>query len=109
MLFGLRNEIVEELKCIAQKYDYDFYVFGSRARGDYKRNSDIDIAVVGNVQDDEKIKIQIDFDSIDMEYMLDVVFVEDLTNRELIKNIEKEGVLIKWKDLKKEEKIWTMQ
>lgn len=41
------------------------------------------------------MKIQIDFDSIDMEYMLDVVFVEDLTNRELIKNIEKEGVLIK--------------
>ena len=40
MLFGLRNEIVEELKRIAQKYDYDFYVFGSRARGDYKRNSD---------------------------------------------------------------------
>lgn len=95
MLFGLRNEIVEELKLIAKKYDCDFYVFGSRARGDYKRNSDIDIAVVGNIQDDEKMKIQIDFDSIDMEYMLDVVFVEDLTNRELIENIEKEGVLLK--------------
>lgn len=105
MLFGLRNEIVEELKLIAQKYDCNFYVFGSRARGDYKRNSDIDIAVVGNIQDDEKMKIQIDFDSIDMEYMLDVVFVEDLTNRELIENIEKEGVLLKWKDLKREEKI----
>ena len=94
-MFGLREEIINEIKSISKKYNYNFYVFGSRARGDYKNNSDIDIAILGNVTEMDEAKIRNDFDKIDMEYILDIVFINQLTNKELIENIEKEGVLIK--------------
>lgn len=93
-MFGLRDEILNKIKNISQKYNYKFYVFGSRARGDYKNNSDIDIAVSGIVSEEDETKIRNEFDLIDMEYSLDIVFISQITNKDLIKNIEKEGVLI---------------
>lgn len=94
MKFGLRDEIYIRIEEITKKYKYKFVVFGSRARGDYKNNSDIDIAVLGNVSDEDFYKIQKDFDSIDMDYMLDIVFENKVENTELLENIKKEGILI---------------
>lgn len=94
MNFGLRDEIYNKIKNIAEKYEYDFVVFGSRAREDYRNNSDIDIAILGDVSSEDKFKIKNEFDEIDMEYMVDIVFISEVTNQELIDNIEKEGVKI---------------
>ena len=94
MKFGLRDEIYIRIEKITKKYKYKFVVFGSRARGDYKNNSDIDIAISGVVSEKDETEIRNEFDLIDMEYLLDIVFINQLTNKELIENIEKEGVLI---------------
>ena len=94
MKFGLRDEIYNKIKNIAQKYDYIFLVFGSRARGDYRNNSDIDIAILGDVSYEDEVKIRNEFDEIDMEYMVDIVFIKEINNQELIQNIEREGVKI---------------
>ena len=43
---GIRPEVIEEIRNLAQKYDIEKVIlFGSRARGDFRRTSDIDIAV----------------------------------------------------------------
>ena len=45
---GIRPEVIEEIRNLAQKYDIEKVIlFGSRARGDFRRTSDIDIAVTG--------------------------------------------------------------
>lgn len=45
---GIRTEVLEEIRRIAEKYEIEkVLLFGSRARGDYKRTSDIDLAVSG--------------------------------------------------------------
>lgn len=94
MNFGIREEIYIKIKEITAKYDYEFYIFGSRARGDYRKNSDIDIAIYGNVSNEDETKIRNEFDKIDMEYMVDIVFIEQINNEELIQNIKNEGVKI---------------
>lgn len=94
MKFGLREEIYNKIKKITQKYNYKFIIFGSRARGDYKNNSDIDIAIYGNITMEDEMKIRNDFDKIDMEYMVDIVIVDKIEKEELLENINKEGVLI---------------
>lgn len=94
MKFGLREEIYNKIKEITQKYDYKFVIFGSRARGDYKNNSDIDIAILGDVSLEDETSIRNDFDKIDMEYMLDIVIACKTEKEELLENINKEGVLI---------------
>lgn len=45
---GVRDIAFEEIRMLAKRHQLDRVVlFGSRARGDYLRNSDIDLAVSG--------------------------------------------------------------
>ncbi len=46
---GIRTQVISEICEFARQYDIDKVVlFGSRARGDYHRTSDIDLAVYGS-------------------------------------------------------------
>ena len=47
-----------------------------------------------------------EFDLINTIHKIDLVFIEELTKKELVENIDKEGVEIKWEDLKKENKTY---
>ena len=87
MKFGLSDDIYEKIKKIADKYNkYKFKIFGSRARGDYRSNSDIDIAIEGNIDKKDKFNI------VDMVYTMDIVFIEDITKKEFLDSILKEGI-----------------
>lgn len=45
---GIRDEVIQEIREIAEKYKVEKVIlFGSRARGDFHRTSDIDLAVKG--------------------------------------------------------------
>ena len=45
---GIRTEVIDEIRILARKYDVNKVIlFGSRARGDFKKTSDIDLAVEG--------------------------------------------------------------
>ena len=90
MKFGLSDDIYEKIKKIADKYNkYKFKIFGSRARGDYRSNSDIDIAIEGNIDKKDKFNIVNEFDMIDMVYTMDIVFIEDITKKEFLDSILK--------------------
>jgi predicted nucleotidyltransferase len=92
MKYGLTNETYNKIKEIVTKYNnYEFKVFGSRARGDYKTNSDIDIAITNCTEDKEKFNIKNEFDLLDIPYTIDLIFIEDITKKELLDSVEKEG------------------
>ena len=94
MDFGLTIESYNKIKKVIDKYSqYTFKVFGSRARGNYKNNSDIDIAVMDNLNEKEKFNIRNDFDLLEILYMIDLVFIQEITKVELLKSIERDGVL----------------
>lgn len=94
MKYGLSKISYEKIKEIIQKYpEYQFKVFGSRARGNYKEASDIDIAVYGELKNQDKIKILNDFDLLDIPYMVDIVFYQDLLKEEFKIAIDREGIL----------------
>ena len=45
---GIRSSVIAEILELAHKYHIQrIILFGSRARGDYKKTSDIDLAVEG--------------------------------------------------------------
>ena len=94
MKYGLSKISYEKIKKIIQKYpEYQFKVFGSRARGNYKEASDIDIVVYGELKNQDKIKILNDFDLLDIPYMVDIVFYQDLLKEEFKIAIDREGIL----------------
>ena len=92
-MYGLSKEIYKKIIEIIKKYNYEFILFGSRARGDYKANSDIDIAVE-QVKEEDKYKIKNDFDLLDIPYTIDLVFIKENTNIDLLKSIKNEGVIL---------------
>ena len=63
--------------------------------GKYKKESDIDIAIKGNIKTEDKYRIINEFDLINTIHKIDLVFIEELTKKELVENIDKEGVEIK--------------
>ena len=96
--FGIDDWILKNIIEIVKKYDEieRVLVFGSRARGDYKKTSDIDIAIVGkNITHTINTKVFNEINDIYMPYMIDLITVtEEKSEDKLIKNILSEGVEI---------------
>ena len=90
-MYGLKDDILNKIKKIQQSNKITILLFGSRARGNYKDNSDIDIAIMDNVTESQKYKILDEFEQIDVEYKIDVVFIQQITNIKFKENIMKEG------------------
>ena len=92
-MFGLSENVYEKImNVVKNNSQYKFKIFGSRARGDYRDNSDIDLAIFGNVRREDEFKIRNEVDLLDIIYMVDLVFVDKNTKKELLDSIEKEGV-----------------
>ena len=93
MKFGLSEELYKKIKTVFDKFTkYQFKIFGSRARGNYKNSSDIDIAVFGMVTEQDEFLILNELDLIDMPYTIDIVFMNKIGKQGLIDSILKEGV-----------------
>ncbi|MDK2821769.1 MAG: uncharacterized protein PWP31_1734 [Clostridia bacterium] len=94
-MFGINRRILEEIICILSKDKniVSAYIFGSRARGDFKDYSDIDIALF--VEDENRSStVAVDINEINCIYKFDIVIVKESTNKELLNNIRRDGVKI---------------
>lgn len=95
MKYGLSDEIYKKIETIVRNNSkYVFKLFGSRARGDYKSVSDIDIAVIGTTEAKDRFNILNEFDKLDIIYTIDIVFVEEVKKQELLNSIDREGIVI---------------
>ena len=93
MKYGLKDEIYDKILNIARKNkQYKFILFGSRARGKYKKESDIDIAIKGNIKTEDKYRIINEFDLINTIHKIDLVFIDEITNSKLLESINRDGV-----------------
>ena len=87
-MYGLSDELINKIRKILNYNDIKLYIFGSRARGDYRANSDIDIAVMDSISTEKKYKIMNEIDLIDCIYKIDLVFMQDIKNLEFINAIK---------------------
>lgn len=90
--YSLSDTIKNELILLAKKYDIQkIILFGSRARCDNKPTSDIDLAVSGgNVS---RFRCDVD-DETETLLMFDIVNLDEPVQQELLKSIEREGIVI---------------
>ena len=92
MKFGISDEVYKNIKKVVENNpNYKFKIFGSRSKGNYKTNSDIDIAVFENVSQKDEFKIRNELDKLDIIYKIDLVFVNNKTKKELLESITNEG------------------
>lgn len=89
---GIRPLVMREIIELAQEYQLDKVIlFGSRARGDFKQRSDIDLAVQGG--DPVRFSLEVDARTSTLLFF-DVVNLDGAVQSDLRESIEKEGVCI---------------
>lgn len=89
---GIKIQVIEEIRNLAKKYRVKKVIlFGSRARGDYKRTSDIDLAAKGG--DFNRFALDVDEETSTL-LKFDIVNMEENMQEALRDAIIKEGMVI---------------
>mgnify|MGYP001043840069 FL=1 len=89
---GIKKELIVQIQTIAAQNGVEKVIlFGSRARGDHNKTSDIDLAVSGG--NTAKFAVDIEEDTVTLlEY--DIVDLAKPVNRDLLESIRKEGKVL---------------
>ncbi len=90
--FGMRKELLESIISLAEKYDIGrLYLFGSRARGDYRERSDIDLAAAGGRVSDFCLDVEEETPTL---LLFDVVNLDNPIDGALKDELDKDGILL---------------
>lgn len=92
MTNGIKKVVLEEIENYAKQYDVSKVIlFGSRARGDYKEKSDIDLAVSGGKIIEFSLAVD-EYTSTLLKF--DIVNLDASVQKELRQSIDREGIVI---------------
>jgi predicted nucleotidyltransferase len=100
--FGLSVATLEKLNSVfAQHSAIDsVLIYGSRAKGNYRAGSDIDLTIKGNeIPFAEFMQIENQIDDLMLPYTMDLSQYKQLNNTELIAHIDRVGVEIYTRDV----------
>jgi len=96
MIYGLKAEVVDAICKIFQKYpEVDKAIlYGSRAKGNFKPASDIDLTLVGSSLDLAILnKISWELDDLLLPYTFDLSVYHQLNNPDILDHIQRIGVV----------------
>ncbi len=95
-MYGIRDNLYNDMISVIKNFGVKKAIlFGSRARGDYKNNSDIDLAFIFNNNDkDNFIKMQAKLEELNTLYKFDVIDFNALKNDKFKEEILKDGIVI---------------
>ena len=89
---GIHANVIEEIIVLAKKYQIDKVIlFGSRARGDFRRTSDIDLAVCGG--DVVRFTLAVDEETSTL-LQYDIVNLDGAVQPEHLESIKTEGKVL---------------
>ena len=93
---GLKKEVIEKIQgCFAQFPEIEkVLLYGSRAKGNYRRGSDIDLCIVGkDASTDTVFKVSNQLDDLLLPYTFDLSIYHLLDNQNFIEHIDRVGVV----------------
>lgn len=94
MLYGLKKTTIESINKVFSNYSEveQVVVYGSRAMGNYKNGSDIDLTFKGDDLNLTLInKIDLELDDLMLPYTFDLSIYSHIKNPDLIDHIERVG------------------
>lgn len=92
MKYNLSERVLQDIVKAAKKYGIEKVIlFGSRARGDNRERSDIDLAVSGGNITDFTFGIE---DEVWTLLMFDVVNLDRPVQKDLLAEIDRDGVVL---------------
>ncbi|MBC7458293.1 MAG: nucleotidyltransferase domain-containing protein [Bdellovibrionaceae bacterium] len=93
---GLNTTIINKIKSIFKSYAQieQVILYGSRAKGNYKNGSDIDLSIKSKTLDlTALLKIENEIDDLLLPYKVDLNLFNQLNNANLIDHINRVGLV----------------
>ena len=96
MKYGLKESVVEKMNGVFAQYPEveTAVLYGSRAKGNYKHGSDIDLTLYGRADLTLNIlyKIMNDIDDLLLPYMVDLSIFNTISDPDVVEHIQRVGV-----------------
>lgn len=102
MKFGLDQKIIDSINSIFAKYPEveEVIIYGSRAKGNYRTGSDIDITLKGSgLTDSIRSNIYWDIDDLNTPYLFDISILSNLKSPDLAAHIQRVGQVFYKKEM----------
>lgn len=93
-VFGLPDKTFDALLKLFDSYTEisEVVIYGSRAKGNFRPGSDIDLTLKGTGLTNEDLnRLLVDLDNLNTPYLFDVSIFKDLNTAELIEHVERVG------------------
>ncbi len=96
MNYGLDIELLTQINNIFSHYPEikSVIIFGSRAKGNFKPGSDIDLAIIGNITPTIISQIYLQIDELNSPYKFDLINYNSISNNDLLEHINRIGKTI---------------
>ena len=94
-MYGLKEEVISKLKLIFSKNENieKVIIYGSRAMGNYRDGSDIDLCFFGeDLSLDTIYKVEEDIEDLLLPYLFDMSIYSHIDNPGLIDHINRVGI-----------------
>lgn len=94
MTFGLDTSTIRKIQSVFEKYPeiQKVIIYGSRAKGNFREGSDIDITLKGEKLDYSLLSsIEQDIDELNTPYLFDISIWDKLNSSSLVDHIERVG------------------
>ena len=93
--FGVEDDVIEEVKAVFRNYPSvdSVILYGSRAKGNFKTGSDIDITLIGeNLSYKDLVNISLELDDLLLPYEFDLSIYNNIDSEDLLLHIKRVGV-----------------
>ncbi|MEJ9151414.1 nucleotidyltransferase domain-containing protein [Bacillus smithii] len=94
---GISQRFMNDLLayCFSNPVIQKVVFFGSRARGDYRKTSDIDLSIyINNATHSQQNLIEYQIQEMPTLLKIDILFMDRVSKEKLIANIEKDGIVV---------------
>lgn len=96
MNHGLSQKVLESLSSVFKTYPEikSVWLYGSRANGQFKPTSDIDLAIHFKTQPTPFAKVSWDLEQLGLLHKIDVLDYQEISNQKLRENIDKNHLVL---------------
>ncbi len=94
--YGLKTDVIDNIRAVLSGFEQirSATLYGSRAKGNFKTGSDIDLTLVtvGELPNNFLNRVLIEIDDLDLIYSFDISLHHQISNQNLLDHIERIGV-----------------
>lgn len=95
--YGIKTQIWDKILTVLQSNPViqEVILFGSRAKGNYRPGSDIDLCLKGSQITYQDIKVlQAKFEELDLPWKIDLLNYESITDTAVLEHIDRVGITL---------------